>query len=91
VEYRGHRTRECENWSVDVRLVKDINDEANATARDVSDVKTIAISHKNRNLNRNESAVCGWQPKIFIIIARPCVNGYSIITAPEKGVTHVSF
>jgi len=46
VEDRGHSTRECEDWTVYFRHVKHVNGEANATASDVSDVQTIAISDK---------------------------------------------
>jgi len=87
----GHSTRECEDWTVYFRHVKYVNGEANATASDVSAVKTIAISDKISQLNINDSAVCGYRPNKGINIARRCVNGYSITAAPAKSVTHVSF
>ena len=37
----GHSTRECEDWTVYFRPVKYDNGEANATARDVSEAKTV--------------------------------------------------
>jgi len=73
------------------RHVKYVNGDANATASDVSEAKTIAISDKIPKLNINESAVCGYWPKKGINIARRCVNGYSITAAPVKSVTHVLF
>jgi len=41
VEYCGHSTRECEDWTVYFRHVKYDNGEANATASDVSQATTI--------------------------------------------------
>jgi hypothetical protein len=60
-------------------------------ASDVSEVRTIAISDQISNLNINESAACGFQPKKAINMARRCENGNSITAAPEKSVTHLSF
>jgi hypothetical protein len=91
VEDWGHSTRQCEDWTVYFRHVKYVNGDANATASDVSEVKTIAISYKISMLNINESAAYSYQPKKGIIISRHCVNGYSITAAPEKSVPHVSF
>ena len=83
--------RECEDWTVYFRYVQYVNVEANATASDVSEAKTIAISGKISKLNIVESAVCGYRPKKGINITRRCVNGYSITAAPAKSVTHMSF
>jgi hypothetical protein len=41
VEDCGHSTGECEDWSVYFRYVKYDNGEANATATDVSEGKTV--------------------------------------------------
>jgi len=41
VEDWGHSTRECEVWTVNFRHVKYDNGEANATASDVSEAKTV--------------------------------------------------
>jgi len=41
VEYWGHSTRECKDWTVYFRHVKYDNGEANATANDVSEAKTL--------------------------------------------------
>jgi len=41
VEDWGHSTRECEDWTVYFRHVKYDNGEANATASDVSEAKTV--------------------------------------------------
>jgi len=41
VEDWGHSTRECEDWTVYIRPVKYDNGEANATASDVSEAKTV--------------------------------------------------
>jgi len=41
VEDWGHSTRECEDWTVYFRHVKYVNGEANATASDVSEAKTL--------------------------------------------------
>jgi hypothetical protein len=41
VEYFGHCTRECEDWTVYFRPVQYDNGKANATASDVSEVKTV--------------------------------------------------
>jgi hypothetical protein len=87
----GHSTRECEDWPVYFRHVRYINGRGNATARDVSKAKTIAISENIRKLNRNERAACGYRPEKGINIARRCVNGYSLTAAPGKSVTQVVF
>jgi hypothetical protein len=68
-----------------------MNGEANATASDVSEAKTISISDKISKLNINESAVCGYRPKKGIFLVRPCLNSYSITAAPRKRVTDLSF
>jgi len=91
VEDWGRSTTECEDWTVYFRHVKYVNGEAKATASDVSEAKTIAISDKMSNLNINESAVCGYRPEKGINIARHCVNSYRITAAPANSVTHVSF
>ena len=91
VEDWGHNTRECEDWTVYFRHVKYNNGEANATASDVSEAKTIVISDKISKLNINQSTTCGYQLKKDINIARRCVSGYSITAAPTKSVTHVLF
>jgi hypothetical protein len=83
--------RECEDWTVYLGHVKYINSEANTTPSDVSEAKTIEISHKLSEVNINESVVCGYRPKKGIIIARRCVNSYSITAAPVNSVTYVSF
>jgi hypothetical protein len=59
-------------------------------ASDVSEAKTIAISDKISMFNINESVVCGYRLKKSIIIARRCVNSYSITEAPANCVTYVS-
>jgi len=41
VEDCGHSTRECEDWTVYFRHVQYDNGETNATASDVSQVKTV--------------------------------------------------
>ena len=41
VEDSGHSTRECEDWTVYFRPVKNNNAEANATASDLSEVKIV--------------------------------------------------
>jgi len=41
VEDWGHSTRECEDWTVYFRHIKYDNGEANATASDVSEAKTV--------------------------------------------------
>jgi hypothetical protein len=41
VKDSGHSTRECEDWTVYFRHVKYDNGEANATASDVSEAKTV--------------------------------------------------
>jgi len=74
-----------------LRHVKYDTGEANATASDVSEAKTVLQYVTISKLNMNESAACGYRPKIGINIARHCVNGHSITAAPVKSVTHVSF
>jgi len=71
--------------------VKYNNGAPNATACDVSDAKTIAISDKISKLNINESAVYHYRLKKGINNARHCVNGFSITAAPAKSVTHMLF
>jgi len=44
VENRGHSTRECENWTVYIRHVKFDNGEANATASNDFQAKTVLQS-----------------------------------------------
>jgi hypothetical protein len=51
----------------------------------------IAISDKISKLNINESAACGYRPKIGIDIPRSCANGYCITATPAESVTYVSF
>jgi len=48
------------------------------------------VRHPIYYSNRGE-VKCGYRPKKGINIARRCVNGYSITSAPAKSVTHVSF
>jgi len=91
VEDWGHSTIECDDWTVYFREVKDDNGEANATASDVSEAKTVLQYVTISNLNINESAACGCRPKKGIHIARRPVHGYSITAALAKSWTHVSF
>jgi len=61
VEDSGHSTRECEGWTVYFKHVKYVNFEVNdATAFDVSEAKTIAISDNISMLNINVIAACGY-------------------------------
>jgi len=91
VEDRGHCTRECEDWTVYFRHVKYDNGEANATASNVSEAKTILQYVTISKLHTNDCAACGYWPKKGIHIARCCVIGYSITAAPAKSETHRSF
>ena len=77
VEDSGHSAGEFEDWTVYFRRVKYVDGEANSTASDVSEAKTIAISDKISRLNINESAACGYLPKKGINIASCCVNSFS--------------
>ena len=53
VEDWGRSTRGCEDWTVYFRHVKYGNGEANATASNISEAKTIAICDKLSKLNIN--------------------------------------
>ena len=91
VEDWGHSTREFDDWTVYFRLANYDNGEANATASDGSEAKTVLQYVTFSKLNINESAACVYRPKKGINIARHCVNGYSITAAPVTSVTHLSF
>jgi len=54
--YRGHSTRECEDWSVYFRPVKYNNGEANATASEVSEAKTIVKYAKQNMYGASEAS-----------------------------------
>ena len=61
VEDSEQSTRECEGWTVYFKHVKNVNCEVNdATACDVSEAKTIAISNNIQMLNINLVAACGY-------------------------------
>ena len=67
------------------------NSEANATASDSSEAKTVLQYVTISKLDINESAACGYRLKKCTNITRHCVNDYSITAADAKSVKHVSF
>jgi len=103
VEDWWHSTRECEDWTVYFRPVKYNNGEANATASEVSEAKTVlqyvtksqsktCMGRVRHPIYTNSiEVICGYRPKIHINIARRLANGYSITASPAKSETHVSF